>query len=85
MFGGIADEDREIDPVQALLADGLGHAETQGGNRIVSYSAPVEVRFWSVDQALKLIEAAESEAVVPQVGSQLLAALPPIERADRQP
>ena len=83
VFSCIADEDSKIDPVYALLDDGLARAEAQGGNQIVSCSAAAETRFWSIDQALKLVEAGESDAVVPQIDSLLLAVMPLIELADR--
>ena len=83
VYSCVASEATDSEQIYTQLDQGLKQAMEQGGNRVVSVTAGSEQPSLSIDRALKLIEAGDSEHLEPHAAALLLGVMPLLEFTDQ--
>ena len=79
VYSCIASEETELDDIYQRLDEGLGKAQANGGNQVVSSTIGPEERIFSIDRALKLIESGQTDDLAKHAVHLLRAVMPLLE------
>ena len=72
-----------LDQVYSILDDGIKQAVAEGGNRIVNTLPQGEDQVYSIDRALKLIDAGNTDGLSSHAKGLLQTVMPLIEYVDQ--